>query len=273
MNPAEVRAGRQPHDTGPDGKCPDATWLAGVTAALTWWAAEGWRLSTHPAPTSQVLGTGAVAVAERLFEARWGGRAIMTPSNTAGTIAALLAVGVADRDVLVQPMEWHSTWAAVAALGGRPVSLDVPPGRPVTAADISRSLAGARRPRGVVLRPAAVLLAHHPHHEYSHLRERWPRLSLLEDAATAPTTPPPAYRTAGTPDIALHSFGPGKDTDVGEGGMINTHSARLYLRCMHYASHPARALEAGISADPAGGDLHTRPHPVAAVLLAHALRP
>lgn len=244
-------------------QCPDQAWLAQVHEALAWWSTEGWRLAGRPEPTSQVLGTGAVRVAEELFAARWSGQAVMTASNTAAMIATLRALDLAGSVVLVQPMEWPSTRAVVEALGAVPHSLPVEPGAAVGPFAVARALAAAEAPASAV---RAVITEYYPQHDYRAIRQAYGDLTLIEDAATAPAAPEP--RSADPPDVAVFSFGPGKAIDVGEGGMINILDPALVGRLLRCAVHPARLLQLAV---PDHMNIHLRPHPLAAVLLAHLL--
>jgi len=246
--------------------CPDAAWIARVSRAFEWWSRHGWQLTGYPEPTSQVLGTGAIRVAENLFtRLHGGGQAVMTASNTAAMIAVLTAVRVTPGDiVLVQPTAWPSTRNVVVTLGGIPFQLPGASAGPVGAVEMETAIETVSR-RRPDRRVTAAIVQQHPHHDYTAIQARWPQLPLIEDAAAAPVTP--IQRRRGNPDIAIYSYGPGKAIDdIGEGGMIHTHHTRHHIACLQHATHPARHIISGIPAH--HENIHTRPHPLAAILLA-----
>jgi dTDP-4-amino-4,6-dideoxygalactose transaminase len=66
----------------------------------------------------------------------------------------------------------------------------------------------------------------------------------------------------------VFSFGPGKQIDAGEGGLVLTADAALHDRVMRFAAHPLRLELNGIGPARSLPSLGMRPHPLAAVLAA-----
>lgn len=240
---------------------PDTAMMARVRAALDRW-------TTHPgarAPTSSILGTGAIAVVESVIAARHNDiPAIFLPSAGYALCVAMHALGIGPGDdVLIPALDWPASYAAVRGAGARPIpvaidtaSLTIDPA----------ACAAARTPR------TRAVVASHLHGvcaDIPAVRVAVPGLPVVEDCAAAIGSTLDGHRAGTMGDIAVLSLGPGKQIDAGEGGFLLTADPAIRRRALTASAHPLRANLFGLDADPAA--IIVRPHPLAAILALHAL--
>jgi dTDP-4-amino-4,6-dideoxygalactose transaminase len=242
---------------------PDSAWLDLVVAAV-----EDWRTSPYTAPTSSLSGRGAISAFESAFSERVGGRdALLLPSATFALRLALQTLGVGPGDEVIVPVvDWPSSYDAVTSLGAVPVPVAVEP-RTLTIDPTAVHRAAGRRSRAVV--------ACHLHGEMADVdavRAAAPGLPVVEDCAGALSSTLDG-RDAGTlGDMAVFSFGPGKQISTGEGGMLVSATASLHHRAIGLSAHPLRAALQRIPAvEPVPGMLGMRGHPLSALLGLHLL--
>lgn len=240
----------------------DQEWVEQVVADLQWWASA----STGLTPTSQITGGGAIGALEEAMRERHGGRpALMVSSATAGMRVLLQVHGVTKGDeVLVPAVDWPATSAAVTSLGAHPVVVDVDPATLTLDPQAVRGALTARTTAVVVCHvlgiaadvPAVVAAAG--------------AIPVLEDCAQS-FGAVHGHHPVGTMGAgAVHSLGPGKRIDAGEGGVIVLGDDERFERAVRLACHPIRQLLTGIT-DPTTTNLACRPHPVAAVQALAAL--
>lgn len=239
---------------------PDTPWLDRVRAALAWWETQ----PLEGGVTSSVTGLGAIAAAERrLAELHLGRRFLLTPNATYAVELALRAIGVGPGDdVLVPEVDWPASVGVIKLLGATPV-----PVRVTAESTIDAGAAKAAQTSGT----KAVIASHYDGHlvDIELLREALPGLPVIEDAAAAfgRTLRGRAVGTLG--DFSALSFGPGKAVDAGEAGALGMPND-AWLRVISLSAHPVRQAREGVPPDAAQPAM--RPHPLAAVLVAHALR-
>lgn len=246
----------------PASRHPDREWLASIRLALDRWEAA----SPVAQPTSSVLGSGAVAVAEATLSARLDDRQVLLlPSASYGLRVALAALGVqAGDEVLLPALDWPASWAAARSLGATPIPV------PVDARTLTIDPVAAARRRSERTKAAVACHLHGVCADIPALRSHLPALPVVEDAAGAFGSTLDG-RPAGTlGDLGVLSFGPGKSIDVGEAAALSCADPKLYARALHLATHPLRQLLAGLPSPP-GQEFSIRPHPMAAVLLWAAL--
>ena len=228
---------------------PDAAWVEGIKASLDSWLDETgtWE------PTSQITGGGAVRLAEERFSAMHEHRpAVMVGSGTAGMLAALRTVGVGPGSVVMVTEDgWPGTLDVVRALGATPVETSL-----LRRGDYAQ----------------AIIVCHNPDApiDAAALREEVGHVPIIEDCAQALGTTLNGIPVGCLGDLAVFSFGPGKTIDVGEAGMVLTRDHDLMTALVRQVCHPMRQVLTGID-DPLAGVI-SRPHPLAAILLAQALR-
>lgn len=114
-----------------------------------------------------------------------------------------------------------------------------------------------------------MVAAHTPdfYADSSAIRTACPGLLIVEDAANVPLSRIDSRQKRG--DIVVHSLGPGKPLDAGEGGLLATDDPTLYARAVAASQHPIRQLLVGLHPD--SGNFPGRIHPVAAAVALHAL--
>lgn len=241
---------------------PDRQWINNMIAAL-----HDWCESPATAPTSQITGSGAVGAAEQLISAQHNGRpALLVPSATFGMLSVLLALDIGPGDeVLIPELDWTSTLAVVRTLGATPVPVPVSADTWTIDADAAYALR-TDKARAVVachlFGIPADLLA---------LRQALPDLPLIEDCAQAFGSTLDGTQVGSLGDAAVFSFGPGKKPiDVGEAGAVVVRDEELLRSVLRCSAHPVRQQHAGVLV-PNATPFSVRVHPVAAVLLAHAL--
>ncbi len=95
------------------------------------------------------------------------------------------------------------------------------------------------------------------------------RVPIVEDCARAfsARVAAPAVETG---DYLVFSFGPGKQIDVGEAGMVVSRNDALHRALISLGAHPIRQTVEGL--EPSLVPLSFRPHPVAAIMLAVELQ-
>lgn len=239
---------------------PDHAWIARARDALARWEA-----TAPTAPTSSVLGSGAIAAAEMAFSQMHDRRpALLLPSATYALRVALEVLGVSPGDEVLCPViDWSAAFAAITSLGATPVTVAVDPQTLTIDPDAA---AGARTPR------TRALVACHLHGvcaDIPALRTQLPDIGICEDASQAFGALLDGHRAATLGDVAVLSLGPGKHIDAGEGGVLLCRSARLHKRAIETACHPLRNLLSGTTSTPSA--LIMRPHPIMAVLALHQL--
>ena len=246
-----------------DGSNPDFIWLSQVVGDFQGWLEDQ---SCHEA-TSQLTGGGAIREAERLFSSIMDGRpSLMVPSATSGMLIALKAVGVCPgSEVILPAFDWGSSLATVSTLGATPV---VAP---------NNNGAAARHEECLTLvtdKTKAVIVSHiWQVVDARAIRKALPaHIPVIEDCSRAFGCRMDGYLAGTLADLAVFSFGPGKEPlDVGEGGMIVARDWELWERLVAVGAHPIRQITAGLPEEnPAS--LSFRPHPLSAILLVIALR-
>lgn len=251
--PAGLAGATRPH--------PDRGWIETVRSALDRWAA-----TNSGAPTSSVLGSGAIAAAEAAFSELHAGRAaLLLPSASYALRVALQVAGVVPGDeVICGAIDWPSSYAAIRSLGATPVPVAADP---LTLTLEPGAVAAARTPR------TRAVIACHLHGvcaDVPAIRRLVPGVTVIEDVAQALGSRLDG-RLAGTMgDTAVLSLGPGKPLDAGEAGVLLSDEYASHERAVAIACHPMRQLLTGLpEPDPAAFGM--RPHPVAAVLALHQL--
>ena len=240
---------------------PDRDWIDRVRSAL-----DRWEAAAPPAPTSSVLGGGAIAAAEAAFGDLLGGRpTLLVPSATYALRVGLQVLGMRPGDeVLCAAIDWPSGFAAITSLGAVPVGVPVDPATLTLDADAA---AKARTGR------TRALIACHLHGicaDIPALRGLLPGVGILEDAAQAFGCYLDGQPAGSLGDLAVFSLGPGKHIDAAEGGVLICADAERYRAAVGIACHPLRQLLDGVP-DAGPQALSMRPHPMTAVLALNAL--
>jgi hypothetical protein len=233
-----------------------------LTAALTHWSSQAAGIR----PTSQVTGGGAIAAAEAAVSRLHGGRpAVLLPSATYALRVALTTLEVrAGDEVLLPAIDWPASWAAVSSLGAKPVPVHPDP----ATLTISPAAAGAARTRST-----RAVIACHLHGiaaDVPALRHALPGLPVIEDCAQALGSSLDGAPTGTLGDIAVFSFGPGKQIDAGEAGMLLAADDDLHRAAILACAHPVRQLLSGV-AEVDAWRFSIRPHPAAALLAVYEL--
>jgi hypothetical protein len=241
---------------------PDDTLLGRVTEAIRHWAAT----RTRSDPTSQITGGGAIAEVEAWASTMHSGRrAILMPSGTYAIRIALQVLGVKPgHEVLVPALDWPASRAAARSLGARARPVDVSP----TELTIAPSAAAAARTA-----KTKAVVACHLHGvpaDVPALRDALPGVPVVEDCAHALGATLDGTLVGTLGDVAIFSFGPGKQIDAGEAGLLLFADERDYRAAARAACHPVRQLLAGV-ADPEVDAFSVRPHPLAAIMALHAI--
>lgn len=242
---------------------PDREWIDNTIAALHYWCE-----SPAAMPTSQITGSGAVGAAEQLISAQHDGRpALLVPSATFGMLSVLMALDIGPGDeVLIPELDWTSTLAVVRTLGATPVPVPVCVDTWTIDADAARALR-TDKTRALVACHLFGIPADVPA-----LRQALPDLLLIEDCAQAFGSTLDGTQVGSLGDAAVFSFGPGKKPiDVGEAGAVVVRDEELHRSVLRCSAHPVRQQHAGILI-PSATPFSVRVHPIAAVLLAQALR-
>lgn len=245
-----------------DRRHPDRAWIGDTIDAL-----ERWLAMPATAPTSQVTGGGAVAVAERGLSDLVRGRSVtLVPSATYGMRAVLVALGIVPGDeVLVPRFDWPSTVAAVRSVGAVPVPVDASPASLTIDPLAAAAKRGARTRAVVACHPFGIPA------DVPGLRGALPGIPVIEDAAQALGSTLDGVPVGALGDAAVLSMGPGKHPiDVGEAGAVVARDESLANAVLRVTAHPARQRVSGVD-DVAFGEFSMRVHPLAAVLLAVAL--
>jgi dTDP-4-amino-4,6-dideoxygalactose transaminase len=240
---------------------PDAAWLEWVREAL-----DAWLAGPVAAPTSQVSGGGAVHVAEQRFSSLHQGRpALMVANATSGLLAALRTVGVGPGSrVLIPAVDWPGTLACVRALGATAVVVPSDPDT-LTMSPEGAAAAAATPTAAIVVTHVLGIPADVPA-----IRRAVGGVPLIEDCAQALGSTLDGVPVGCGGDLSVFSFGPGKLVDIGEGGMVACRDWDTWTRLVREAGHPVRQALGGID-QPHWLGLASRPHPLAAVLLAERL--
>ncbi|MFE3188006.1 DegT/DnrJ/EryC1/StrS family aminotransferase [Nocardia sp. NPDC059240] len=240
---------------------PDERLMARVRSALDRWGG-------HPAavaPTSSILGTGAIAAVEAAMSAHHNDiPAILLPSASYALGIALSAIGVgAGDEVLLPALDWPASFAAVANLGAQAIPIAVDP---ATLTIDPNACAAVVTPR------TAAIIASHLHGvcaDIPAIRAAAPHLPVIEDCAAALGSSIDGLRTGTMGDLAVISFGPGKRIDAGEGGVLLVRDPQHHRRALSACVHPLRATLLGLEADHRSTIM--RPHPLTAMLALDAL--
>lgn len=219
--------------------------------------------------TSQITGAGAIEEAEMRFSALHSNRpALLTASATYGIRSALRASGVGVGDIVMMPKyDWPASYAAALSIGAVPRLMPVAPDtftldpNSISKNDLSETKAICAT--HIYGTPADIPA----------IREKaGDGIAIIEDCAQAIGSSLDG-RLAGTlgSDYAVYSFGPGKQIDTGEGGMILSKDWDAYEKVLKETQHPVRQIRNG------AGDVDfcafsIRPHPLTAVLLLQKLK-
>lgn len=241
---------------------PDAGLMASVREALTAWEGHGAR----DAPTSQVVGGGAVAEAERAVSAAVDGRpVVLLPSASWALLSAFRLYGVGpSTSVLVPRRDWVASTAAVRLLGGTPLPVDVDDH---TGTIDPEAAAQVRADDTVAV--VATHLGGVPA-DVTALRTHLDGLPVIEDCCQAW-----GARIDGAPvgtmgDLAVFSFAATKLLDCGEAAALAVRED-LWPAALRTAAHPARQRLEGIESVDLTG-LAMRVDPVAAIRTWYAVK-
>lgn len=240
---------------------PDRDLLTRTRAALDHW-------STHPSartPTSSILATGAIAALEAAISAHHNDiPAMFLPSAGYALCIAMTALGIGPGDeVLLPALDWPASHAAVRNAGARPVPVTVDAD---TLTIDPRACLRAATPH------TRAIVASHLHGvcaDIPALRARLPHVPIIEDCAAAMGSTLDGCRAGTMGDIAVLSFGPGKQIYAGEGAILLTADPPTRRRALTASAHPLRVNLFGLEPDPTA--VIVRPHPLAAILALHAL--
>jgi dTDP-4-amino-4,6-dideoxygalactose transaminase len=240
---------------------PDQEWIRAAHDAL-----DAWLATAASAPTSSVLGSGAIAAAEAAFSAMHNARpALLLPAGTYALRVGLQVLEVRRGDeVICGAVDWTAGLAAIRSLGARPVPVPVDP------ATLTLDPAAAGRAR---TRATRAVIASHLHGicaDIPALRRLLPGAGIVEDASQALGSQLDGHLAGTLGDVAVLSLGPGKQIDAGEGGVLLSADLLLHQRAMAAACHPVRQLVSGVTS-PWPGALSMRPHPMTAILALHQL--
>jgi len=244
---------------------PDESLVCDTIRACTDWRENGNGFGA----TSSVLGSGAVEECEKLFSALHANRpSLLTASATYGIRSALKAAGVVEGDIVLMPeYDWPASFAAVLSLGAIPK---------LVAVDPETLTLDPKAIRKVVFKKAKAICATHIYGVPADIpairAEVGGSVAIIEDCAQALGSSLDGRKT-GTldSDYAVFSFGPGKQVDCGEGGMILAKDWEGFERILNETQHPVRQINNG------GGDnvnycgLSIRPHPLTAILLLYKM--
>jgi hypothetical protein len=242
---------------------PDAFFVNNVLAACAEWLG---RDGAEEA-TSQITGSGAIHEAEMLFSQRFNGHpSLMLPSATYGLYSALKALGVkAGDEVIVPRYDWTASLAAVRAIGAVPVCAPVDSSLTIDPTGIERLI--NEKTRAIICCNLYGIPC-----DVASVREVLPSdVVIIEDCAQAAMgSSIDGMKVGMLSDIAIWSFGPSKELDCGEAGMAVCKDWYVWEKLLKQIGHPARQLIGGI-AQPVFDSFSIRPHPMAAILLVHAL--
>jgi len=216
----------------------DARLVAKARRALAFWqerAAE---------PTSNLLGTGAVAELERGAAEHLGCRfGLSLPSATLALRVALGAAGAGSgQPVLLAGYDWPAAAAAVKSLGAVAVAVDVElPGCGMDAESLD----------GTLRRLAGPVVVTHLFGVPARIDEladvcRSHGVPLIEDCSQALGATVASAPVGAFGDYAVCSFGPGKVLDTEDGGVVATKSRAAFERCVRLSQHPLRQKLEGI---------------------------
>ncbi|MCB9506894.1 MAG: DegT/DnrJ/EryC1/StrS family aminotransferase [Myxococcales bacterium] len=185
-----------------------------------------------------------VAELERALAARLGGSAVACQSGTAALYLSLQAVGVGPGDEVVMPaLTWPSAANCIAALGARPVFVDVDAELLNATPDALLAAVGPRT-RAVI-----------PIHQFGIPADVRPLaqaldgsgVAVVEDAACAiGTTLSDGAEAGSVGTLACFSFHPRKVVTTGEGGAVVTRDPALDTKLRILRNHgqdPARDLD------------------------------
>lgn len=241
---------------------PDLEWLQGARAAI-----DAWLAAPPPHPTSQLTGGGAVAAVEQRLSAVHDGRPVLLmPSATYGLRVALDALGVrAGDEVLLPVLDWPASLAAVRSIGATPVPVRVSAETLTIDPASAAALRSARTRAAIACHPIGIPA------DVPALRAALPGVAIVEDAAQAFGSSIDGMRVGTLGDAAVLSFGPGKPVHAGEAGAVIVRDHDLLDEVLRTAAHPVRQRVGGV-ADPEPAPFTVRVHPLAAVLLDHALK-
>jgi hypothetical protein len=247
-----------PHQAG----VADREFLGELTAACKWWSRQRtWRV------TSSFTGGGVIAEFEHLVARRVArdALALALPSATAALVTGLRALNVAPGAVIGVPaLDGIAARAAAGLLGIRTRALPVD--------RVTGLLDPARLEQEAGL---AAVIAVHRHGiacDVPGLRQAWPEVPVIEDAAGAFAARYPAGRPVGSAaDACAFSFNAAKTPSAGELGCLVTRNPGLHTSAVELTQHPVRQLVAGVTS-PKDDQPMMRVAPAVALLGAYAVQ-
>jgi len=153
----------------------------------------------------------------------------------------------------------------VSSLGARPVPV------PVDTATLTLDARAAVAARTRATRAVIVCHLHGVPADVPAIRRALPGLPVIEDCAQALGSTLDGRVVGTMGDAAVLSFGPMKQVDAGEAGVLILSDVAAYRAALRCAAHPVRQVLAGVL-EPEAATFSVRPHPVAAIMGWHALR-
>lgn len=243
---------------------PDLTFLNDVVSACNAWLEGDIRVGT----TSQITGDGAIKAVETLFSDLHEGRpSLLVPSATYGIQGALKAVGVKGGDAVGCPCyDWPSSYAAIKSVGAKPIILAV---EPKTLTLSPKNIAYCDEFNIVAV------IATHIHGIPADIpairRVVGDDVPIIEDCSQALGSSLDGKPVGTMGDIAVFSFGPGKNVTAGEGGMVVCRDWELYEQLIREVCHPVRQIIGGAGDSVYYDNFSIRPHPMTAIMLWHHL--
>ena len=228
---------------------------------------EGWLQRRADFPEEmlreQLAGGGPIAEFEKQLAAFLGALHCLAMNNaTNGLMALAMALDLCGVEIIGPPQSWGGTYAPFEALGST-ILRAAPDSHGNLCPCSVESLIGPKT-RAVL----AVDFNGHPHQMFALRRicDRY-RLIYLADAAVAFGRTLRGRPASSLADAWVHSFGPGKPLDVGEGGAILTRDAALYEKLVALTQHPARfRREFSLTEANDYQPINCRIHPLAALM-------
>lgn len=214
--------------------------------------------------TSQITGDGAIkAVENRCSDLHEGRPSLLVPSATYGIQGALKAVGVRGGDAVGCPCyDWPSSYAAIKSVGAKPIILAV------DSKTMTLSPKSIKRCNSLNI---SAVIATHIHGIPADIPEIrrvvGDDVAIIEDCSQAFGSRLDGKPVGTMGDMAVFSFGPGKNISAGEGGMVVCRDWELYEKLIREVCHPVRQIVGGAGDSVHYDNLSIRPHPMTAIML------
>ncbi|MDR0854148.1 MAG: DegT/DnrJ/EryC1/StrS family aminotransferase [Clostridiales Family XIII bacterium] len=249
---------------------PDKKWLEGAIQSYI----EYLKIENEYSlgNTSQILGSGAVKESESLLCQLYGCQyARLIPSASYGLRVCMQVSGVGiDDEVIIPEVDWIASEAAIVSLGAKPIYAPVNAKNIVNVNEIEELISTKTK---------SIVATHYNAIPVDVLkikrvlgRINRPDVKIIEDCSQSFMVKYRNKLCGTTGDFAVFSFGPNKQIDIGECGMIICKEKDVYNQVIRYTGHPANLLLNGMGDDTPADALSIRPNPLSAVLLVTELR-